>query len=382
VRRHLVADVPVAVLLSGGFDSAALATLATQASESPIMAFTMAFPEVPEMSEVRAAAAIAARLGAEHHILELRESDLQDALAVFFSRMDQPSDDGLNVYLVSHGVARAGIKACLHGVGGDELFGGYPSFKQLPGALRLSAIPASLRRLLAGVVAGNSVARSKLANLLRSDLSLLDVFLVRRSVFSFEQRRALFGGEPPLGRTGVPEAWTRYVQACLVDVADVFAAISTLELTQYAGNKLLPDGDVMSMAHGLELRFPLLDVDLIRAVLATPEAAKRNKNTAAGKPLLTGAIRHFPFDLMSTKKQGFTLPLAHWMRRKGMRDERQAFMKHVVEELGLQYVAVDAVWRRSDASSGGQEWLRAWLLYALGGWSHQNSSSPVTGAYT
>jgi hypothetical protein len=85
---------------------------------------------------------------------------------------------------------------------------------------------------------------------------------------------------------------------------------------------------------------------------------------------------------MSTKKQGFTLPLAHWMRRKGMRDERQAFMKHVVEELGLQYVAVDAVWRRSDASSGGQEWLRAWLLYALGGWLHQNSSSPVTGAYT
>jgi asparagine synthase (glutamine-hydrolysing) len=177
-----------------------------------------------------------------------------------------------------------------------------------------------------------------------------------------------------LGRSGVPEAWTRYVQACLADAGDTFATISMLELAQYAVNKLLADGDVMSMAHGLELRFPLLDVDLIRAVLATPGAAKRNKDATAGKPLLTGSVRNFPFDLVNRKKQGFTLPLARWLR-KGLRDERQAFMQPLVEDMGLQAGAVEAVWRRFDASNGGQEWLRAWLLYALGGWLRQNAGS-------
>ena len=376
MRRHLVADVPVGIFLSGGFDSTALTALAMQATDAPLQTFTIGFPETLEMSEADSAASIAARLGTVHHSIEVRQSDLQRELAAFFAAMDQPSDDGLNVFLISRDVARAGIKACLHGVGGDELFGGYPSFTQVPKALMLAALPAWLRRILARVVHGDGVARAKLANLLRSDLSLLETFLVRRSVLSYEQRRALFGCEPPLGRSGMPAEWSCYAADRVAKSLDTFGALSVLELAQYAGNKLLVDGDVMSMAHGLELRFPLLDVDLINCVLATPGGQKRNRGRSAGKPALTQGVNNFPMDLMNPRKQGFTLPLQQWLRR-GLRDERESVTTDLVQGFGLERVAVDATWRRLDVSRDRQEWLRAWQLYALGNWGHKAFDSRV-----
>lgn len=377
IRRHLVADVPVAVFLSGGFDSTALTSLAAQVSEAPIKTFTIGFPEVPEMSEAYAASLIAARIGTEHHQVDLREAEFRNALPTYFSAMDQPSDDGLNVYLLSKGVAEAGIKACLHGVGGDELFGGYPSFRQVPMALKLSAIPSSLRRILADLVQGDTVIRGKLAALLRTDLSLLEAFLVRRNNFSFEQRRELLGSEPPLGRQGVSREWIDYAAARVADTLDTFGAISTLELAQYASNKLLVDGDVMSMAHGLELRFPLLDVDLIRSVLGTPQGLKVAQGRPAGKPALTSSVAQFPTDLMKRRKQGFTLPLEQWMRR-GMGDDFRSLFTELVVDLGLERPAVERTWRRLEKSRHGHEWLRAWQLFSLGCWyRHSVESSAI-----
>jgi asparagine synthase (glutamine-hydrolysing) len=377
MRRHLVADVPLGIFLSGGFDSTALTALAMQVTDTPVQTFTIGFPEVPEMSEADSAASIAARFGTVHHSIEVRQSDFRRELPAFFAAMDQPSDDGLNVFLISQGVARAGIKACLHGVGGDELFGGYPSFTQVPKVRILAALPAWLRRILAQAVHGDGVARAKLANLLRSDLSLLETFLIRRSVFSYEQRRTLLGGEPPLGRSGVPTEWSCYAADRIVKTLDTFGAVSMLELAQYAGNKLLVDGDVMSMAHGLELRFPLLDVDLIHCVLATPESQKRNRSRLAGKPALAQSVNNFPTDLMSRRKRGFTLPLQRWLHQ-GLRDERQSVAMALVQDFGLVRAAVDATWHRLDMSQSRQEWLRSWQLYALGNWRRQDA--PFTGA--
>lgn len=372
MRRHLVADVPVGIFLSGGFDSTALAVLAMQIAEEPVKTFTLGFPEDPSTSEETSAAAIALRLGTEHQGIEMIQSDLRRELPAFFSAMDQPSDDGLNVFLVSRGAAHAGMKACLHGVGGDELFGGYPSFTQVPKALMLAMLPVWLRRLFARVADGDSVVRAKLANLLRSDLGLLEAFLIRRSVFSYEQRRALLGGDPPLGRSGMPPEWSDHMAGRIAKSLDTFGALSAFELAQYAGNKLLVDGDVMSMAHGLELRFPLLDVDLINCVLATPGTEKRNRRRSVGKPALTQAVKNFPMDLMSRKKHGFTLPLQQWLRQ-GLRDERESVTAELVEGFGIARPAVEATWHRLDASRGGQEWLRAWQLYALGNWHRRHS---------
>ena len=372
VCRHLVSDVPVGLFLSSGFDSSALAAVASKVGENSLNTFTLGFPSVPAMCEAENAARIAKHLGTDHHIIEFSQADLTEQASTFFQQMDQPSDDGLNVHLISRSVSQAGIKTCLHGVGGDELFGGYPSFTQVPMAMRLKLIPNSVRHLLAGLIDGGSIARQKLSQALRSDLSLLSTFLTRRGVFSFAQRRDLLGSSPPLGESAIPEAWIKQLHNQLEFMPDVFSAISLLETAHYAGNKLLRDGDVMSMAHGLELRFPLLDVDLIRAALWTPASQKRARGGFANKPALTSAIDDFPFALINKQKRGFTVPLKLWIQDK-LGQDIKAVLNDLPDKIGLDENAVKAEMARSQSAGGGQAWLRVWLLYSLGCWLRANN---------
>jgi asparagine synthase (glutamine-hydrolysing) len=368
MRRHLVSDVPVGVFLSGGFDSTAIATLATRQSERPIKTFTMSFPEVPEMSEGRRAAAIAKKLGTEHHPIDLTEASLNRELPNYFQAMDQPSDDGLNVYLISKAVAEQGVKTCMHGVGGDELFGGYPSFRQLPMARNFAFVPQAIRTLMSRIIEGDSVARSKLAGLLRTDLSLLSMFLVRRSVFSYAQRKKLLGCEPPLGRVGMPIEWVSHVKRQLDGAKDAFAAISILELAQYGANKLLQDGDVMSMSSGLELRFPLLDVDLIRAALNTPEKQKIMSGAAGHQKLLATTVPALPVDLIDDKKRGFTLPINQWMKRSEFLG-LQTVTVHAWDRLGLDSEVIQRMYNEMPSSNTGNAWLKGWQLMVLNKWA-------------
>lgn len=368
IRRHLVSDVPVGVFLSGGFDSTAITTLAAQHSDQPIKTFTLAFPEVPEMSEGDRAAAIAKRLGTEHYPIALTEAGLNSELPNYFQAMDQPSDDGLNVYLISKAAAERGVKTCMHGVGGDELFGGYPSFRQIPAARRLAFVPKVIREMVAKVIEGDSVARSKLANLLRTDLSLLSTFLVRRSIFSYEQRKKLLGCEPPLGRMGMPAEWVGHVQRQLEGAADPFAAISIMELAQYSANKLLQDGDVMSMSSGLELRFPLLDVDLIRAALNTPEERKVMGGAIGQKKALSMAVLSMPIDLVDTRKRGFTLPIKKWMKRSEF-FHPLASTEENWDRLGLDGGIIQNINNELQLTGRGNAWLRSWQLMVLAKWA-------------
>jgi len=368
MRRHLVSDVPVGVFLSGGFDSTAIATLATQQSDHPIKTFTLSFPEVPEMSEGGRAAAIAKRLGTEHHPIELTEAGLNRELPNYFQAMDQPSDDGLNVYLISKAVAAHGVKTCMHGVGGDELFGGYPSFRQLPVARNFAFMPQVIRTMVSRIIEGDSVARSKLAGLLRTDMSLLSMFLVRRSVFSYAQRKKLLGYEPPLGRMGMPMEWISYLKRQLDRADDTFAAISIMELAQYGANKLLQDGDVMSMSSGLELRFPLLDVDLIRAALNTPEELKKMGGKSGQKKALSLAVPTLPIDLIDNQKRGFTLPINQWMRRAEFLGSQTSTQK-VWDKLGLDGEVVRHINKEMQLNDKGSAWLRGWQLMVLNKWA-------------
>ena len=368
MRRHLVSDVPIGVFLSGGFDSTAIATLASRQSDRPIQTFTLSFPEVREMSEGDRAAAIAERLGTDHHTINLTEAGFNKGLSAYFQAMDQPSDDGLNVYQISKAVAECGVKTAMHGVGGDELFGGYPSFRQLPMAKNLAFVPLAIRTMVSRVINGDSVARNKLAGLLRTDLSLLSMFLVRRSVFSYAQRKQLLGYEPPLGRMGMPMEWINHVERQLARAEDAFAAISILELAQYGANKLLQDGDVMSMASGLELRFPLLDVDLIRATLNTPEELKKMGREAGQKKALSMALPSMPIDLIDNKKRGFTLPINKWMRRAEFLKARNTTEK-TWSRLGLDKEAIQFINNEQPYNHKGSAWLRSWQILVLNIWA-------------
>jgi asparagine synthase (glutamine-hydrolysing) len=365
-KRHMVSDVPIAFFLSGGYDSTAIATMASLQSDVPINSFTVAFPEREDMSEANLARKIADKLGAQHTEISITLDNAREELDNFFDAMDQPSDDGLNVKLISKAVASAGFKVAVHGVGGDELFGGYPSFRDIPNLSMLSKVPFLIRKLLSKVITPDTIAKSKISELLNTDFSLLDAYLIRRRIFSYKQRKQFLGNSSATGLSAVPDEFVGMLERQIHEQHELFSKISCMELYLYAANKLLVDGDVMSMSHGLEVRFPLLDVDLIASALNMDSLSKKPRRTIS-KPALVKAVPSFPVNLMSRKKRGFTLPIQVWLR-SNLKDRFESIKTTLSEDLGFDKNAIDVTWMRFEQSSGGYEWLRVWQLFALGSW--------------
>ncbi len=192
VGDHLVSDVPVGVFLSGGMDSTVVASLAARHEPRP-RAFTVHFGDEPDFSERDLAAETARLFGLEHVIIDLPAAEAEAATHDWLAALDQPSMDGLNVYVLSRAVRRHGIKVALSGLGGDELFGGYPSFRDVPRLRRvlrrLRWLPAGARRGLGATLAlGRPVAvRRKLADMFAGPGRLTALYLHRRRALSDRQ---------------------------------------------------------------------------------------------------------------------------------------------------------------------------------------------------
>jgi hypothetical protein len=228
-------------------------------------------------------------------------------------------------------------------------------------------IPPAIRNVISRFIQGDSVARSKLVDMLRTDFSLLSLFLVRRSIFSYEQRKQLLGCEPPLGRLGMPLEWVYFAKRQIDNANNVFTTISILELLQYSANKLLQDGDVMSMYSGLELRFPLLDVDLIRSTLNTSHRAKVVGGKIGEKQALTTAILDFPIELMDKKKRGFTIPVNNWIiGQDSMKNQSQD--TEIWRRVGLNETMVSTIFNLKSHHYKNSNWLKIWQLLALKKW--------------
>ena len=210
IEEYFSADVPIGIFLSGGYDSTLLAFLSNQISSKRINTFNVKFSEFPEYSEHNEVLKISKNLNSIHHELDNKKKDVIQELPNFFNAMDQPSDDGLNIYLLSNFANKKGFKACFHGVGGDELFGGYPSFKQIPKFQKLKLIPLFLRRLIANHLDDDTISVSKIKYLLLSDLSTFESYLIRRQNFSFKQREKLFNYKPPLGKYGISASFEQF----------------------------------------------------------------------------------------------------------------------------------------------------------------------------
>ena len=152
LRLHLASDVPLAILLSSGVDSSAVANLAQLAAQSPIHTFTLAFEE-DELNEGPIARQIAAAIGTQHHEVVLTEARFVENLEAALDSLDQPTFDGLNAYYISSAIRAAGFTVALSGTGGDELFGGYASYRDLPTLHRWSRRAAWAPRSLQIAVA-------------------------------------------------------------------------------------------------------------------------------------------------------------------------------------------------------------------------------------
>jgi asparagine synthase (glutamine-hydrolysing) len=368
VRVHLESDVPLGPFLSGGIDSSAIVALMRQVTGERPKTFSVVFAE-EKFSEAAHARQVARKFDTEHHEIHLTEHQLFDILPNALRAEDQPTMDGINTFVVSKAVRESGISVALSGLGGDELFAGYPTFRR---ALRLRSaarFPISLRQgvsSLGGRVWNSSVQQKKLWQLLASDGSPAVACTVSRQLFSPDEAESLLS------------EGANMLDSCPADSQlplrsdDPINDVSLCELNGYMANTLLRDTDSMSMAHSLEVRVPFVDAEVVRFVLSLPGAWKLNGGKQ--KPLLQDALGDLlPADVMNRPKMGFTLPFENWMQLR-LRDGIEttfADEKHF-ESIGLRPSAVRQVWRQFLATPQRVGWSRPWALYVLGQWCAQH----------
>jgi asparagine synthase (glutamine-hydrolysing) len=322
VRYHLVADVPVGAFLSAGIDSTAVVALAKEAGASDLQTMTLRFAEYAgrDNDEAPLAAAVARQYGVRHAVRDLTLDEFRAELPRVFAAMDQPSVDGLNSYFISKAAHDFGLKVAMSGTGGDELFGGYTSFRDIPRWMPitrpLSRVPGlgnAVYRLNSALASRSRHISPKMGEILRYGASYAGAYLVKRGRFLANELPAVLGDD--IAREGLQrlDLLNLIEQTVTPDPGNAFARVAALESSLYLRNQLLRDMDWASMAHSLEVRVPLVDAHLLRK-LAPVLVTRRER----GKQLLAAAPRPpLPHEVRNRRKTGFTLPIREWLREEG-----------------------------------------------------------------
>lgn len=307
VRHHFISDVPVGVFLSGGIDSTAVLALSIAAGQRDLETFSIGVDDLG-LDESSAAARTAAHFGTRHHELRLDAAAMSASFPTFLVCMDQPSIDGFNTFTVAGFARSQGMKVVISGLGGDELFGGYPSFQQVPRLARLARLlhPVPGMQFCAGLMERHLPRPQwrRAASLLRRKPSMAQAWRAFRGVFSSYEARTL-------AARYADGAYEHDVEQDGLELSamDRCDQVSALELSLYMRNQLLKDSDVMSMAHGLELRVPLVDRVLFETVSRIPA----NLRLQPGKRLLVDAVPEIPAWIAGAPKRGFLFPYQKWL---------------------------------------------------------------------
>jgi asparagine synthase (glutamine-hydrolysing) len=318
VEHHLVADVPVGAFLSAGLDSAAITGLASESRNGDLDTMTLGFEEYRGTSrdEVPLAEAVAATYGTRHHTRWVTGADFHGDLGALLAAMDQPSIDGVNTYFVAKEAAAMGLKVALSGLGGDEFFGGYDTFRQVPALVgHLGWVPggAALGRGLRVVAAPllGHLARHispKAAGLLEYGTTYGDAYLLRRGLFMPWELGSVLDAD--LLRAGWRELAPRLALAtCAAGIAQPRAKVAALEMTWYMGNQLLRDADWAGMAHSLEIRVPLVDAEFFAQVAPHVGGAGAPTKQAMAEVL----AEPLPGAVLGRPKSGFFVPVREWL---------------------------------------------------------------------
>jgi asparagine synthase (glutamine-hydrolysing) len=308
IERHFVSDVPVGLFLSGGLDSTAILAIAHGLGHRDLRSFCISF-EDEEFDEGSLARRTAAHFGCRHTDWKMSAQEGRALAGSFLESMDQPTSDGFNTFCVSRLASQQGMKVVLSGLGGDELFAGYPSFERIPEILRLRKLLS--RTGLAGLAACGIRAVSgqprwrRLAGFLSGSGSVSEAWFAMRGFFDLSEAQQLVrhisGQAPGAGMTAL--------QAGFGEESDSVAdQISAMEIEWYMRNQLLRDSDVMSMKWGLELRVPFVDSRLIETLTQISSRLR----LAKGKRLLREAIPEIPEWILAQPKRGFRFPFELW----------------------------------------------------------------------
>lgn len=375
VRLQMVGDVPVGAFLSGGLDSALLCAMMLESGATRLNTFSVGFEEEGrDLDESEEALATAAHLGVSHHHVLVRGQDVAGSIGHIARSLDQPSVDGVNAYFVSR-FAREHVTVALSGTGGDELFAGYPWFGHMadwaesPSAGLLPRGRARLGGALSSPLF-DPLAHGPLGPWLeerRSEAGFLGQWAMRHYIFGPTGAARLLA--PHLrrpARSGRAMARDIAPQDELADMSPLCRA-SALCLRGYTPNQLLRDIDCVSMAHGLEVRVPYLDPQVLAAALSLPDASKLGPGTperyADGlKRILYDVARpYLPEDFGARAKRGFGMPFGQWLRGPLKDVFEDALSPASVARAGL--LDPDAVAAVRHAFQAGRiMWMKPWLL--------------------
>ncbi|MCB0429363.1 MAG: asparagine synthase (glutamine-hydrolyzing) [Flavobacteriales bacterium] len=356
VERRLVSDVPFGAFLSGGIDSSAVVGAMSEVSTQPVSTFSVVFRE-EAYSEREFAAMVAKRFHAKHHEILLEAKDFLHALPDALGAMDHPSGDGPNTYVVSKVTRAAGITMALSGLGGDELFAGYPIFKRMHRLHQyrwLFGLPAPLKRMLM-LAGGKGIQQQKIRQILQLPAYDFDaIYALNRQVLLDRQIASLLASEHPQNRLVRQE-----------DSVPVLSQVSRAEITTYMQNVLLRDADQMSMAHALEVRVPFLDHELVEYVYSLGDDMKY---PATPKKLLTDSLAGLlPDEIVNRPKMGFVLPWEVWMRNE-LKDFCRERIGLLQENTCWRPDALTGLWDDFLQGNPSVTWSRIWPLVALSDW--------------
>lgn len=388
VKMQLVSDVPLGVFLSGGIDSSTVAALASESAPDAVHTFTIGFDEAG-LDESIHAARVAEALGSRHTNVTLHEQHFLEHLPHALNAIDQPTLDGINTYYVSRAAREAGMTVALAGTGGDELFGGYSTFVELPKIFRAGAwMPRIVGNALGGaahVVDGvfwNLLSAAppqtrwgKIADVARAANDLLGIYQVSYALFTRATQARLSSTAVRAAQDaqeyGLP-AQTAQAWRARIAGSEIHHAVSLLELSGFIGERLLRDTDAASMAVSLEVRVPLLDHVLCERV-AGIDPARRFFPPLKKQLLRDAGLSRLDPALFDRPKSGFVLPIAEWARRRLQPEMRRVLSDAgLVSRVGLQPKTVADFWRSFCAGRPGLYWSRAWSLYVLLAWCERH----------
>ena len=374
VRDHLASDVPLAFFLSGGIDSAVIATLATECL-GQVSTYSVGFESPSMASELPIAAETAALIGSDHHEIFIGRRDIASVWDQWMLAADRPSVDGLNTFLITKAVKAGNAKVAFSGLGADEIFGGYANFfrvRKLAPLLRLAALaPVNVRHAIAKCLLPLCPPRyrARLLMLAQASGRSIDLAIEMKRMLGTETLNHLGFRPRELGLRDdflPPELY-----ADLEDAGDdPFLAVSRVETYIYMGNTLLRDADTNSMAHSIELRVPFVGTRVLEEAGRTP-GRLHLANGRIPKAVLREAVGGLlPPAVLNRPKTGFTLPVGDWMYDE-LRDSCESAIDALQHVPFLDARAARGMWERLESERRHTYWMKPLLLVALGNYVDQ-----------
>lgn len=371
VSKRQIADVPLGAFLSGGIDSSAIVGLLAESSSQPIHTFSVVFDE-EKYDESFYAKLIAKKFSTKHHPVSLRPDDFLEELPHALQAMDHPSGDGLNSYVVAKATKKAGFTVALSGLGGDELFAGYPVFKRYQKLKRMSmyAIPHMIR---SGIGSGiGTLYKSHKSARFQEILSLekpdfANLYPIFRKIHDRKEIDALLDTSSLEENTLDQLLLGKEFES--VNELPFFSQVSVGEMSTYTQNVLLRDTDQMSMASSLEVRVPFFDHELVEYALSIPDQFKEPEYP---KKLLVESLGDLlPGEVVHRPKMGFVFPWALWIR-ESLRDFCQSHIQSLAKKGFIKEAFLNRKWNDFLNGNPKEHWMKIWMLVMLNEWLEKN----------